>query len=176
MKKNGSFLAIAFLLFASPAFAGDVTLFGGFQREGKLTLKSAASSAGSFTTNPTSFSTFGLRFGKAKTVGTESTFAYTSNFIDGSAKALILNQNLMIQAPTPVVKPYLTAGIGTIIKKGKSITGIGSRFAVNYGGGVKLKVAGPLGLRLDTRGYVIPGVQGQTLKVLEVSLGIGFGF
>ena len=61
---------------------------------------------------------------------------------------------------------------------------IGSKFAFNYGGGVKA-MAGPVGVRFDIRGYAIPSVhtnatitgptiQSQTLNVIEVSLGVVF--
>ncbi len=42
-----------------------------------------------------------------------------------------------------------------------------------YGGGVKLRrLAGPIGLRFEVRGYSIPDVAGQTLNILEATGGI----
>ena len=182
MKKLGSFI-FALILTSLPAFASDVTLYGGLQREGKLTLQNATTNVTSttpslLTTDPKNFGTFGLRLGIGKKVfGTESTFAYSPNFISSSAKALILNQNLMLQIPTPVLKPYVTAGLGTVITTTKSagIPDIGSKFALNYGGGLKA-MFGPIGGRLDVRGYSLPSVQSQTLNMIEVSLGVVFGF
>jgi hypothetical protein len=68
----------------------------------------------------------------------------------------------------------------------------GTKFALNYGGGVKVLPAGPVGLRFDVRGYLIPSVrfnisnptitdplatiksQSQTLNMLEIGMGIVF--
>ena len=183
MKKLGCFLVCLFVLSATQAFGSDITLFGGLQREGKLTLQNATSQVTSttpslITTNPHNFGTFGLRLGIGKKViGMESTLAYSPNFLSSSAKAVILNHNLMLQVPTPVVKPYVTAGLGTVITvtKNSTIPDIGSKFAVNYGGGLKA-MFGPVGGRLDVRGYSLPSVQSQTLNVIEVSLGVVFGF
>ena len=46
----------------------------------------------------------------------------------------------------------------------------------NYGGGLKVKPAGPIGVRFDARGYSVFGVQSQTLKLGEVTVGVLFGF
>jgi hypothetical protein len=177
MKKLGCFLLLVFLLMSAPAFAGDLTLFGGLQRPGKITLRSAGQAATDFTFDPSNFGVIGLRVGIGKKVfGNESTFAYSSNFIDTKSKAVILNSNLIVQAPTPVAKPYVTAGLGSIITKGEGLTDIGSKFAINYGGGLKVTLAGPVGGRFDVRGYALPSVQSQTLHVLEVTLGVVFTF
>ena len=73
-----------------------------------------------------------------------------------------------------------------------SLGKIGTKFAMNYGGGVKVFPAGPIGVRFDIRGYLIPSVkfnlplptsptatvqsQSQTLNMLEVGVGIVFAF
>ena len=56
------------------------------------------------------------------------------------------------------------------------VSNIGTKFALNYGGGVKLMPAGPVGLRGDVRGYTLTGVQGHKLNAVEVSLGVVFRF
>ena len=149
MKKFGWILSFALILASTPAFAsgGDVTLYGGLQRQGKLTLQNATSNITStapnlLTTNPANFGTFGLRLGIGKKVaGAETTFAYSPNFISTSAKALIMNQNLMLQVPTPILKPYVTAGLGTVITVGALMVFaeglewvLAGRFARKYGG------------------------------------------
>jgi hypothetical protein len=75
----------------------------------------------------------------------------------------------------PVVKPYVTAGLGTFIVSGSGISDIGTKFAYNYGGGVKV-LPGPVGIQGDVRGYVLTGVNGDTMHVVEVSLGVLFHF
>ncbi len=49
---------------------------------------------------------------------------------------------------------YGTVGLGFISTWGDSQKNLGTKFTMNYGGGVKLrKILGPLGLRFDLRGY-----------------------
>jgi hypothetical protein len=48
---------------------------------------------------------------------------------------------------------------------------------VNYGGGVKfLKVAGPMGFRVDVRGRTIPNFLGRTTTWLEPTAGVTFSW
>jgi opacity protein-like surface antigen len=178
MKKAMLFIAVGFVLTAVPAFATDVTLFGGMQRQGELTLKSLSTTE---TFNPKNFGVMGLRFGVGKRVfGNETTFAYSPNFIDSSAKAFILNTNILAQVPTSSASPYLTAGLGTIFTVADSrcatcvsLEGIGTKFALNYGGGLKV-FKGPVGIRFDARGYLLPSIQSQKLNVLELTVGLVF--
>jgi hypothetical protein len=74
------------------------------------------------------------------------------------------------------VKPYATAGLGTIISWGSGVSDIGSKFAINYGGGIKVMPAGPVGINIGVRGYTVPRVQSQTLNIIEASVGVVFGF
>src|ERR1043166_647420 len=95
MKKVGCFLVFAVVLTSAQAFASDMTLYGGLQRQGKLTLRNSASTATStvpslITFNTANFGTFGLRLGIGnKIAGTESTLGYSPNFISSNAKAVI---------------------------------------------------------------------------------------
>ena len=113
------------ILAVVPAYAdNDVTLFGAAQHQGKLTLQSAsstASSVGSF--DPATFGTFGVRFGHAKIFGSEHTIAYSPNFLDSDTKAIIYNSNVLVQAPLPKVRPYVTGGLGTVISFGTDSAG-----------------------------------------------------
>ena len=176
MKNIGRFLAV-FVLFAVPALAedSDLTLFGGVQFPGNITLSSAGSGASQLT-NPKHFGVFGLRYGKAKLWGHEESFAYTPNFLDSNSKSIIMSSNFLVQIPTPAVKPYATVGMGPLLSWGIGPSDIGTKFAVNYGGGVKVKPEGPVGVRFDARGYSVFGAQNQTLKMVEVTVGVLFGF
>lgn len=167
-------LAIVVTLFSLPAYSSDVTLFGGVQRQSKLTLKSAAQGASALPFDPRNFGVMGIRIGKGRVLANEQTFAYSPNFIDSQSKALIISSNLVIQAPMKAAKPYVTAGLGLIRSSGSGPSSIGTKTALNYGAGLKLKIAGPVGLRFDARGYKIPKVQSQTLNVLEVTVGVIF--
>ena len=177
MKSLGRFL-ILFVVLSLPAFAEDneLTLFAGGQFPGKINLQSAGSGATQIVNDPFNVGVFGVRFGHVKVWGHEQTFAYTPNFLDSNSKSIILNSNIVIQAPFPVVRIYASAGPGTLISWGSGVTDLGSKFALNYGGGVKVKPAGPVGVRFDARAYSVFSVQSQTLKMFEVTAGVYFAF
>jgi hypothetical protein len=53
---------------------------------------------------------------------------------------------------------------------------VGTKFALNYGGGLKFPhVAGPLGLRVDLRGYRA-GIVSTDLNLFEISGGVLLSF
>jgi hypothetical protein len=57
------------------------------------------------------------------------------------------------------VTPYGTAGAGLMKIWGDSEREFGTRFTVNYGGGIKFNRAiGPLSVRVDVRGYTAPNI------------------
>src|SRR6478672_8879930 len=60
----------------------DITAFGGVQRQGKLTLRSAPSTSVSLirTINSTNFGIFGARIGHGRIFGGEHTVAFSPNF------------------------------------------------------------------------------------------------
>ena len=175
--KNFRWVLLFLLVFAGlPVHASDLTLFGGVQRPGKLTLRSAASGTTSLF-DSRSFGTFGMRVSTGNVVGSEHTLAYSPNFISSENSAFIYNSNFIVHAPLGLVRPYATAGLGTVYIRGDGFAGItGGKFAVNYGGGVKFTLAGPVGAQIDARGYTLPSVLNETLTVLEVSVGVAFTF
>ena len=173
-------LLFLLVLMAAPIYAGDFTIYGGMQHPGKLTLRSVLDETTTIPLDPRNFGTFGIRVSTGRVVGSETTLGYSPNFISSDNSALIFNSNLMIQAPLGVVRPYATAGLGTVYIRGDTINALeaitGGKFAINYGGGVKFKLAGPVGGQFDARGYTLPSVQSEKLNVLEVSLGIVFSY
>ena len=194
MKTFGCFIVFAFILAAVPAFAAsDLTIFGAAQHQGKLTLQSATQTA---TTpgnlNPRTFGVFGLRYSHGSVIGGEHTLAYAPNFLVSGGRALIYNSDLLVQAPLPKVTPYGTVGLGAIFTWAKSdstvlaaLQDFGTKFAINYGGGVKIYPAGPVGIRFDVRGYTLPSVSfnipssiaNQTIKTSSQSINfIEYGF
>ena len=81
----------------------------------------------------------------------------------------------------PVVKPYGTVGLGLSGTSGNGVGVFGTKFAINYGGGVKFTPAGPVGMRVDVRGYTVPSAEfrvftteNQSLTFVEVSVGVIF--
>jgi hypothetical protein len=199
MKSFRCFLLIVCIFAALPAFAaGDFTLFGAAEHQGKLTLQSAQATASSFSNfNPGTFGTFGIRFSHGSVIGGEHTLAYAPDFLSADSKAIIYNSDILVQAPLPKVRPYVTAGLGTVFSWGSengvaALGNIGTKFALNYGGGIKVFPAGPVGVRFDIRGYVIPSAafnipsltnplvtvksQSQNLNLLEAGVGVVFKF
>ena len=205
MKTLGCFLVFTCILAAIPAYAdSDLTIFGAAQHQGKLTLQSATQTA-TTTSNfdPTTFGVFGVRYSHGKIIGGEHTLAYAPNFISSNGKAFIYNSDLLLQAPLPKIRPYGTVGLGWIFTWSKDQSGrpalgdIGNKFAINYGGGVKVFPAGPVGVRFDIRGYTLPSVkfaipvtvlpagqpaglgvqaQSQSVNFIEYGLGVVFKF
>src|SRR5215467_15598004 len=100
MKITGCFLIV--LCFATaPAFAADLTFFGGYQHQGKITLNSATSSGGTVTQiakDPFGVGSFGIRFGSSGIFGHEETFEHSRHFIDTNSKAINLSSNFNLTA------------------------------------------------------------------------------
>jgi hypothetical protein len=198
MKNLRCFLFLVCILIALPAHAqSDFTILGAIHSPGKLTLQTATQ-AGTTTSNfnPANFGAIGVRFGHGRVYGGEHTIIYAPNFLEANTKAVIYNSNILLQAPLPKAKPYGTVGLGSIFSFGTDDQGrpalgkIGTKFAINYGGGLKVLPAGPVGVRFDIRGYLVPSVrfnmptlQNQTIKtesqnlhILEVGAGVVFSF
>lgn len=182
MKKRTLVGALCFsvlvLVVSAPADAGDLTLFGGFHHPGKVTLGSVNQlpGTGAAITDPKDFGVFGVRINTGGSLlGFENTLAFSPNFVSSDAWALIQSSNILIGIPT-WVSPYATAGMGGIFTGGQGPADFGSKFAVNYGGGIKVSLKETIGIRGDVRGYSILALQGQTLNVVETSVGIMIGF
>jgi hypothetical protein len=182
---RSTFVAVLVLItnVAARAADVDVTAFGGVQRQGKLTLRSAPGTTLNLirTINSTNFGVFGARIGHGRVFGGEHTLAFSPNFIDADTKAVIYNSNVLVQAPLPVVRPYGTVGLGLIHTSGDGLGVFGTKFALNYGGGFKFLPAGPVGMRVDVRGYSVPSAEfrvfstvSQRVDFLEVSVGVIF--
>ena len=181
MKRQRCFLLLAVILaWGVPLKASDFTLFGGFNHPGEVTLGQASGAlagTGAGLTDAKDFGVFGARLYRSNaSIGLEHTVAYSPNFLASDASALIYNTNLLVQVPEVVVQPYATVGMGLVRAGGSGPAAFGSKFSINYGVGVKASLFGPLGLRLDVRGYSIRGVEDRTLRVLESTVGLVFGF
>ena len=161
---------------AVPVQANDLTLFGGVQHPSEFTLNTVS---GALTVDPRDFGTFGVRFSHGTVLGSEHTLAYSPNFVSSQNSAVIYHSNLIVHIPLGVVRPYGTVGMGTVyIRDGGSALNViaGGKFAFNYGGGVKFRLAGPVGGQLDARGYWIRNIQNDSMRVLEVSVGLVLSF
>ncbi len=164
--------------FAAPVPAADLTFYVGGVKPGSITFNDTK-------TMLDSSPIFGARLG-TKIVphfGTEHTLGFSSDYLFPrnieavrNARGFVYNSNLIFDLPVPFehAVPYITAGAGLIHQYGDSNLPVGTKFAVNYGGGLKMpRMAGPVGLRFDIRGYSA-GVFSNKLNLLEISGGVMF--
>ena len=157
------------LMIPGLACAGDLTVYTGFQNPGKLTVDNV-------TRDTELGSVVGARISAGRVIGFEQTFAYSPKFLESSRHAFNTQSNLLVGVPIGHLSPYGTAGIGLIATGSSSFfdfRDIGTKFTINYGGGITLRnLAGPVGVRFDVRGYSVPGVFDQTLNFIEGTVGI----
>jgi hypothetical protein len=159
--------------------AGSASFFVGYLNPGDITVSNVKNSLDGT-------ADFGGRFefDFAKILGVEQNIAF-SNSIFGSnsptgttlkdARGLLYSSNLVINIPLSRFVPYATAGVGLVHPFNIDVNPVGTKFAINYGGGIKLeRLAGPVGLRFDVRGWTAPDVFESTLNMMEVSGGIVF--
>jgi len=123
---------------------------------------------------------FGFRLGTSfvPLFGMEHTLAFSSDYLFPpntairEAKGFVYSSNLVFSFPVRAAVPYVTAGAGLLHQYGDADMPVGTKFAFNYGGGLKFPhLAGPLGVRLDLRGYRA-GVFSNKLNLFEISGGI----
>ncbi len=164
-----------------------LSVFGGWNKPGEVTIENVRSGLNGN-------SEVGVRFETdfAKIIGIEHTFAYSPDFgspetfgTTENSRGLIYHSNFVLNAPLGHFVPFATIGIGLINSNRQLIVtspalGIrefGTQFAVNYGGGVKFtRLAGPLGVRFDVRGYTLPNVFSERLNIFEISGGVMLSF
>jgi hypothetical protein len=170
---------LAIILTCAAARSQDLTFFAGGILPGDVTIQDVPKVLDS---GPI----YGIRIGTgfAGFLSLEHTLALSNDFafprgtagVD-SAKGILLNSNLLASIPVGKIVPYVTAGIGFIHQYGSGNLPIGTKFAVNYGGGLKFRrLLGPAGLRFDVRGYRTSGVFSSSINILELSAGVLIGF
>jgi hypothetical protein len=163
----------AVLLIGASLPAADLTFFVGGLNPGSISYKDVKTSLDG---SPV----YGFRFGTTIVpyLGLEHTLGFSSDYLFPhsvsaikDAKGFVYNSNLIINIPVGKIVPYFTAGAGLIHQYGDRDMPVGTRFAFNYGGGVKFpRLLGPLGLRFDMRGYRA-GTVSNKLNILEVTGG-----
>jgi hypothetical protein len=179
----GFFLLVACL--GSTAYAADATFYFGFQKPGSLTLKQVPEIISQSVQLSTNWGgVIGARLSTSGVVGYEQSLGVSPNFLDSNATAFNTQSNLMVNIPIHKFVPYGTVGLGFITTWGESQKSFGTRFTMNYGGGVKLtRILGPLGLRFDLRGYTTfsaygnsPIFQNQNVNFLEGTVNVFISF
>jgi hypothetical protein len=170
---------IVVLMLALPSCAFDVSAYIGGVKAGKIDFKGVKTALDG---SPV----YGVRLGTnfVPYFGMEHTLAFSSDYLFPKSfseirdvKGVVYNSNLIFNIPVGRVVPYLTAGVGLVHQYGEPEIPVGTKFAVNYGGGLKfVRLAGPLGLRFDLRGYTASGIVSDKLNMFEMSGGVIFSF
>jgi hypothetical protein len=172
-------LFVFLVLAAATANAADFTFFVGGVNPGSISVSGISKSLDSSAVIGGRFSHGLLPF-----VGMEHTVAFSPDYLFPAqptvvteTKGFVYSANLIVNIPAGKVVPYVTAGAGFVHQYGSPNVPVGTKFAFNYGGGIKVpKLFGPMGLRFDARGYTAMGVFSTSVNILEVSAGVVFGF
>jgi hypothetical protein len=173
--------AIALIsIFATSIQAADLTVYVGGVNPGTINYNDVKTMLDSGPIYGVRFGTkFVPYFGAEHTLGFSSDFLFPQNIESiMEAKGIVYNSNLIFDIPMPVKHfvPYITAGVGLIHQYGDPDMPVGTGFAFNYGGGLKLpRFAGPVGFRFDIRGYTAGGFSDK-VNILEMSGGVLFSF
>ncbi len=178
MKRSIFLLGTILLFFPAALSAGDLTLSAGYLNPGNLSLSNAFNPVIVFRGTSVYGASFEADFHSILGVEEAVSFSprlFSSNLIpdETNVRGFLYNSNLVLNAPLGHLVPYATVGMGFMKPWGTGFKPFGTRFAFNYGGGIKLRrLMGPIGLRFEVRGYSIPDVSSQTLNILEASGGI----
>ncbi len=173
----------AVLLFCpARAQAADVTLFTGYLNPGNWNFSNA------FVSNLQLRGTavYGADFEADyhRILGLDESISFSPNLFSSNllpsasdVRGFLYSSNVVLNTPLGHFVPYATAGVGFMKPWGSGFKPFGTRFAFNYGGGIKLqRLFGPIGLRFDVRGYTIPDVTNQTVNIMQATGGITFSF
>jgi hypothetical protein len=159
--------------------AGQVDFFAGYLNPGDLNVSNVRSS---LDLSGTAVYGARLELDFLKILGVEENFEFSPKLFNGTilatpatndARGFLYSSNLLLNIPIGRFVPFVTGGVGLIHPWNVDTNLLGTKFAANYGGGVKFnRLAGPVGLRFDVRGWTIPDFLENTLNVLEVSGGV----
>lgn len=174
---NLTLFAVLFL-FAAPLRAADLTFFVGGVNPGSIDYKGVKTALDG---GPV----YGFRFATniVPYFGIEHTLGFSSDYLFPhkissirDAKGFVYSTNMILNIPAGSIVPYFTAGAGLLHQYGDRDMPVGTRFAFNYGGGLKFpRMIGPLGLRFDMRGYRA-GTVSNKVNILEVTGGALLSF
>jgi len=140
----------------------------------------------------------GFRFSIRSTLNNESHFGHEFQYaysrtqlnISGVKQGMAIHQggyNFLLYATKEGfrIRPFATGGVGfaNYVPPGSSATSGGgsTKFGLNYGGGVKMRVTSLIGVRVDVRQYTTPKpfdlpLKEGWLRQTEVSAGVGVIF
>jgi hypothetical protein len=169
-------IAAAFLM-AAPLQAADFTFYVGGVVPGTVTYQSLKTSLDNSPIYGFRLATnFIPYFGLEHTLGFSSDYLFPRSVTDiKDAHGIVYNSNIILNFPVKIKStiPYVTAGAGLIHQYGDADMPVGTKFAFNYGGGLKFpNLAGPLGLRFDMRGYRTAAIFSDSLNMFEITGGV----
>ena len=185
IKRTGILFAVALVFCVTQARAsgGQFTLYAGYLNPGELSLQNVQAGLSLRDTG-----IYGARaeFDFMKVLGIEQNFGFSSRLFNSSlfpaqaseVRGFLYSSNLVLNLPIGRCVPYATAGVGLIKPWGSSFASFDATFAGNYGGGIKLnKLAGPIGLRFDVRGWRTADIMNQGgVNLFETSGGLTFSW
>jgi hypothetical protein len=128
------------------------------------------------TTTPVNRPVKGLAVGVGMMIAFEFEYAVTKENSEDKAPFIRTGMaNALIQPPIPIagVQPYLIAGVGLYREELNLQEENG--IAVNTGGGLKIRLAGPLRVRLDYRAFQFRG-DAQHSPVHRIYAGLNLAF
>jgi hypothetical protein len=166
------------------AAEGQLEFYTGYLNPGKLNLDNIQKGLDFRGTG-----LYGLRgeFDFLKLFGIEQNLGFSPRLFNSTlktggstadARGFLYSTNFVVNVPFDRVVPYATAGVGIMKPWGISLTTFDATFAGNYGGGVKLnRLIGPMGLRVDVRGWRTADIAGKGgLNIFEASGGLTFAW
>jgi hypothetical protein len=194
-------LGVVLLFVAAPLTAGEAIIYGGSQKPGTVSWGEASpiNVIGNLRDLKGDFGgTLGIRYSAGRVIGFEQNIGFSPSFGTSGIKAFYTGSNLLVQAPGKIV-PYGSVGVGLFRTWGTNPVDLddpqidagkiaqfafdfGTSFAVNYGGGVKVRnLWGPLGINVDVRGFTLPNVsvnvdgrklEDQSLSLIQTTAGL----
>jgi hypothetical protein len=164
------------------AAGGQVEFYAGYLNPGTLNLDNVQKGLDFRGT-----SLYGVRgevdflkiFGVEQNLGFSPRLFNSTLFPTGSSsdvRGFLYSTNMVLNIPLSHFVPYVTAGVGLVKPWGANFVTFDSTFAGNYGGGVKLnRLFGPMGLRVDVRGWRTADIADKGgLNIFEASGGLTF--
>jgi hypothetical protein len=160
--------------------AGQVSFYTGYLNPGNLNLQSIRTGLSLRGT-----ALYGARaeFDFLKILGIEENFGFSPRLFDSTlfpsdvsdVRGFLYSSNLVLNVPLGRFVPYVTGGVGFLKPWGTGLKPFDTTFAGNYGGGIKFnKLAGPVGLRFDIRGWRLAPLENQNLNIFEATGAITF--
>ena len=168
MKK--AIAAVLFAIFfcaAQGMAAGQFSLYAGYLNPGDLNLENLQEG---FSLRGTGLYGARAEFDFLRYFGIEQNIGFSPRLVNSTlfpgqasdVRGFIYSSNVVLNIPYSHVVPFVTAGIGFVKPWGSDFNLFDTKLAGNFGGGIKLnKLAGPIGLRFDVRGWRTTDIEDQ---------------